>query len=496
MLGTAFKKASGTNWFNRWPVIIVLLGAAGFLGLLMGVGGLGLAVPLAFLPLGLLFIGAVLVRPSYGLWFGLVFCFFTAGLTRYVAVPWGLLLDIVLLMAMVGWLVHQLRTRDWHLLHNGAITVITIWFAYVCLELFNPQSPGPVAWFYAMRGVGFYTIIGFVLTFTYLRHPKYVQRFLDVVYVISVLGAVWGLKQKFIGTDAAEDYWLYALGHHDEHVLHGVLRAFSFYSDAGQFGASQIMVTLMAGIQLLGPATQKRRLFYLVVIVATGLGFLYSGARGALAVPVAGGVVYMFLSKNFKVLIAGLLLMGVTYGGLKYTYIGQGFQPIARIRTALSADNPSLQARLNNQRTLGKYLASRPFGGGIGSAGYWGERFAPGTLLAQTPTDSYYVRVWVETGLVGLSLHLFVLGFFLGRGGVIVWRLKHPKLRAQILAILAAYAGVLLANYGNQVFLQFPTGIIMAVGLPIIFLAPYYEQQLLESNSPDNPENTSKTSQT
>jgi len=446
----------------------------------MGIGGLKLAVPLALLPLGVLFMGAVLVHPQVGLWFALGFSFFAAGLSRYLALPWGLMIDIVLFLALLGWGVRQILSRNWELVNNDALIACALWFVYVILELFNPESIGATAWFYAMRAMGFYLILGFVLTFTYLRKPAHFTRFIEVVFVISVLGALWAFKQKFMGTDTAEDYWLYVLGHHDEHVLHGVLRTFSFFSDAGQFGAAQIMVTLMASILLLGPFSFRRKLWYSVVAVTTLFGFFYSGARGALAIPFAGGILYMLLSKNFKILALGIVGLGLCFAMLKYTYFLQGFQPVARIRTALSADNPSLNARLNNQRILGTYLASRPLGGGIGSAGYWGERFAPGTLLAMTPTDSYYVRVWVETGLVGLSLHLFLLGYFLGKGSAIAWRLEHPRLRAQVLAMIAAYGGVLLANYGNQIFLQFPTGIIMAVGLPMIFMAPYYEEKLLE----------------
>lgn len=476
---TVFHKASGTNWLQQRPIQLLLLGATGLLGLAMGFLGMKIAAALALLPLAVLFAGLVISRPQVGLWYALVFSFLSAGLTRYIALPWGLMIDVVLITAMVGWGVRQLLTRDWSYVRQDVLIVTALWFGFVFLQLFNPESPGPVAWFYAMRALGFYTIIGFVLTFTYLREYRYFRQFIEVVFIISVLGALWALKQKFIGTDAAEDYWLYAEGHHDEHVLHGVLRTFSFYSDAGQFGASQIMITLMAGILFLGPFSWQRKTWYVLVALFTLVGFLYSGARGALAVPVAGGVIYMFLSKNFRILLAGLLLMSVAYGTLKYTYVLHSFQPVARLRTALSADNPSLQARLNNQRTLGTYLASRPLGGGVGSAGYWGERFRPGSLLAETPTDSYYVRIWAETGIVGLALHLFLLGYFLGKGCTIAWRLRHPQLRAQVLAVMAAYAGVLLANYGNQVFLQFPTGVIMAVGLPLVFMAPHYDEQLL-----------------
>ncbi len=478
MTNTLFHKAMTTERLRKWSIGLVLMGACVFMGLAMGVLGSEIAIAISVLPLGLLFLGAVLMKPQIGLWFALGFSFLAAGLTRYIAIPWGLMLDIVLILAIIGWGIRQLITRDWSFVRNDALTMSALWFAFVILELVNPESPGPIAWFYAMRGVGFYTIIGFVLTFTYLRHPKYLSYFIEAIFALSVLGALWGLRQKFFGTDFAEDKWLFVDGHHDEHVLHGVLRVFSFYSDAGQFGASQIMVTLMSGILLLGPFSKRRKFWYLIVALFTGLGFLYSGARGALAVPFAGGLLYMLISRNFKILVAGVLVLVVSFGILKYTFIGQGFQPVARIRTALSADNPSLNARLNNQATLGRYLANRPIGGGIGSAGYWGERFRPGSLLAITPTDSYYVRIWAETGLIGLALHLLLLGFFLGKGAIIAWRLKHPRLRTQILAIMAAYGGILLANYGNQVFLQFPTGIIMSIGLPLVFMAPYYDEIL------------------
>ncbi|MEZ4984185.1 MAG: O-antigen ligase family protein [Saprospiraceae bacterium] len=483
MKTTAFQHTSPRLWLQkRWMQVLLLLGTL-CMGAMMGIAGLKISIVLAVLPVALLMAGLVLVYPVSGLWFALGFSFIASGLTRYVAIPWGLLMDVVLFIAVAGWAVRKISTRQWEDVKNDALLASVGWFVYVLLEMLNPLNPGLEAWFYAMRGLGFYTLIGFLLTFTYLRHPRYVGYFLEVVFVVSVLGAFWGLKQYFIGTDGAEDHWLYVEGHHDEHVLHGVLRAFSFYSDAGQFGASQVMMSLMAGILLLGPFSLKRKMWYAVVVIATLLGFLYSGARGALAVPVAGGLFYMLVSKNFKILVAGLLLMSVGYGILKYTYIGQGFQPVARLRTALSPENPSLLARLRNQRTLGVYLADKPMGGGVGSAGYWGQRFRPGSLLAETPTDSYYVRIWAETGFVGLALHLLLLGYFLGKGSAIAWQLRHPRLRAQILTIMAAYAGVLLANYGNQVFLQFPTGVVMAVGLPLVFMAPYYDEMLMDSNA-------------
>jgi hypothetical protein len=40
--------------------------------------------------------------------------------------------------------------------------------------------------------------------------------------------------------------------------------------------------------------------------------------------------------------------------------------------------------------------------------------------------------------------------------------------------------GVLLASYGNQVFSQMPTGMIMNVSIPLIFLSPLYDKIIAE----------------
>ncbi len=167
-----------------------------------------------------------------------------------------------------------------------------------------------------------------------------------------------------------------------------------------------------------------------------------------------------------------------TFYFLKYTHVLHGVEQVRRMRTALADDNPSLNARLRNQVTFGNYLRSRPFGGGIGTAGFWGNRFSPNTLLAQTPTDSYYVKIWAETGLIGICLHLAMLGYFLGKGGYIALNLRNTDLRYKVMALYSGYAGVLLASYGNQVFSQMPTGMIMNLALPLIFMAPYFDKLL------------------
>lgn len=147
-----------------------------------------------------------------------------------------------------------------------------------------------------------------------------------MLIILSLIGTTRGLKQQFFGVDAAEYRWLYLEDHHEEHVLHGVLRVFSFYNDAGAFGASQAMMSLMCGILFTGPFSSKKKLFYLACALIFLVGFAISGTRGALAVPLAGGIAYLVVIRNFKILIAGASAMVIVFCILKYTFLFEGVE--------------------------------------------------------------------------------------------------------------------------------------------------------------------------
>ncbi len=474
-------KKTGASRLKRPLAWVFLAGIAGLAALIVAVMGLKGGIILAGLPIAVGIVISMFLKPKNGLYGALIMGFFLSGIARYVPAPWGLAVDGFLFIGLLGIVFKKFRETDWTPVRNDIWLWALVWYGYVFLELGNPEMRSPLAWFYAMRGVGFYQLLSFTIAFMVLRHPNELNRFLRITIIISVLGSLWGLRQKYIGTDAAEDYWLWDEGHWDEHVLFGVLRVFSFYSDAGQFGASQAMFALLCGILAISPEeSTKNRILYAIAGLMTFIGFGISGTRGALAVPAAGGLAFLIVSNNVRLLAAGLLVMGLTFYMLKYTHILHGVEQVRRMRTALADDNPSLTARLRNQVTFGNHLRSLPFGGGIGTAGFWGNRFSPNTLLAQTPTDSYYVKIWAETGILGICLHMAMLGYFLGKGAYICLTLRNNVLRYKIMALYSSYAGVLLASYGNQVFSQMPTGMIMNIAIPLIFLSPLYDRMLEE----------------
>ena len=472
------------NELARNTMLLPLLFSSIIVFLLLKLGLKGAGVLMAF-PIILYLLKTVFSRPDRMLFMTLGFSFFISGLSRYIKFSWGLGIDILLVVTCIILFIKEYKNLEIKNLNNTFFGLSLIWMAYVVFLIVNPESHSIEAWFYAMRGVGFYFLLTLGLSLMTLRKPSHVDTFLKFLIGLSVLGAIWAIKQKTIGVDSFEHHWLWVEGHYDEHVLFGVLRAFSFYSDAGQFGASQIMISMMCGILLFQRnISLKTRLLYATGMIMCFIGFALSGSRGPMIVPAVGGLSFLVLTKNFKILSMGAFGLVVVFCILKFTFIAHGLEPVRRMRTALDPENPSLMARKRNQDTFAAYLKDKPIGGGIGSAGYWGNRFSPDTLLANTPTDSYYVKIWAETGIVGVGLHVMIIGYFLGTIAIFIDRLKNTNLKYKAMALYASIFGVLAASYGNQVFSQLPTGIIMAMAFGILYLMPVYDKQIQLKQQP------------
>jgi O-antigen ligase len=277
------------------------------------------------------------------------------------------------------------------------------------------------------------------------------------------------MKQLFLGVNLSEQQWLNK-GAASTHVLHGKLRVFSYFSDAAQFGANQAHTALVFGI--IGLYKSGKTMSFLGLLVATLAlyGMLISGTRGVLAVLAFGGLTYLIMTKNFRVVLLGLMVAAGCFIFLKYTSIGQSNYQINRVRTALDFDDPSFKVRQVRINTLSSYLANKPLGGGIGSAGYWGKRFSPGTFLAEIGTDGHYTRIWMETGKIGLYLYiaiLLVIIFYLGK---LLWKMKESKQRQILMAFYCGFVGMCAASYTNGLITQFPTGALTFTSLGFIYL--------------------------
>lgn len=466
-----FQASNGAELLKK-PInlaLIILFGI--FFSLIISKAGVVSGIAFLMLPFLTFFLYQLFTHPKLGIYSTIFMAFVANGITRYVSdAPIGLAVDGILVLSFIAIFVRKQKV-EWSEAKSGLTMASVIWMLYNFLELFNPEARSFEAWFYAMRGVSLYMFLAVPLTFILLKDRKDLDLYLNIWLILSMLGSLNGLKQNLIGVDSFEQAWLDA-GAAKQHILFGKLRVFSFYSDAGQFGASQAHTLVLAVILALQSGLSlKRKAFYYTAAILSLIGMFISGTRGAIAVPAIGFMTYLFMSKNFRVFGGGILLGGLIFYLLKFTFIGQNVYAINRMRTALDPNDASLLVRLENQKKLATYLASRPIGGGVGSAGNWGLRFSPNSFLAQTPTDSWFVRIWAEEGVVGLTLHLIILFYIAIKGGMILWNLPDKNLRQQFLAIHAGTLGIYMASYGNGILGQMPTGILLYVGWALMFKA-------------------------
>ncbi len=407
------------------------------------------------------------------LYFLIFYCFTFVILGREIGgFPYGVAIEAVIFITMIGCLIKS-NNEDWKALNNSFFYLLLLWLFVSILEVFNPGS-NVMAWVAEIRTTAFYPFMLLTLGLLIFNTNRSLDIFLIVVIACSTLASLNGIKQLYIGLTSGEQAFVTANA--STHLLWGRLRVFSFYTGAGQFGASQAHIALIALILALGPMTKWKKI---VLFICAGLNFygmLISGTRGALFAIIPGVFLAIFLSRNFKVVLIGGFVAVCCLMVLKFTHIGDGNYQIYRLRTALNPEDPSLNVRFITQEKMKVYMESRPFGGGLGVIGYNGTIYNQDKYLSTIQPDSYFVKLWAMYGVVGLTIWICIMLFILGKCCGIAWRLEDPGLKTKIIALTAGYAGVLICSYGNEVINNMPTSIVIYLSWVFILISPKLEK--------------------
>ncbi|MBO3273493.1 O-antigen ligase family protein, partial [Hymenobacter defluvii] len=430
-------------------------------GLLIGAVLAGLLVVLVFL------------RPRFGVIGFVAYCYIMGLVSRNfsVGVPLGLGMDGLLLLTWVAVLFNRAQQTNWGQIRNDLCVLSLVWFIINVLEIANPAGASLTGWFYEMRSTTLYWLLTVPLAFIVFNKPQDLRLFLMLIICFSVLGALYGIKQKVLGLSVMDQQWLDS-GQARTHLIWGKLRVFSFYAEAAQFGASQAHVGLICLILALGPLVWWKRILFGVASLLLFYGMLISGTRGAMFVLATGVFIYLVLNKQLKILLLGFMLAVGLFFVLKYTTIGNGNADIVRLRSSLDPQDPSFQLRLMNQAKLREYLTNRPFGEGVGTIGNWGHQFNSDKYISTIEPDSYYVKIWAEYGIVGFLIWFGIMLSILGKCCGIVWNIQNPLLRQKLLALTAGFGGILVSSYGNEVMNQVPSAMIIYLSWVFVFLGP------------------------
>ena len=245
---------------------------------------------------------------------------------------------------------------------------------------------------------------------------------------------------------------LFRSGGNITHIIGYGVRYFSFFTDAANFGAQMAMSLTVFSIIAIYVKNNSLRVWYIIVSLIALYGMMISGTRVALVIPFVGYALMTILSGRLKLALMCVLMVIGAFVFLKYTYIGHGNALIRRMRTALDINDPSMIVRKNNKALLRTYMADKPFGVGLGLSGVKAVRYAPNSYQSKIPTDSWFVMIWVETGIVGLILNIILLAYIIFYGIYqTLFKIRNHLLKGINIALLGRVIGMIVASYANEI---------------------------------------------
>ena len=389
------------------------------------------------------------------------------------------MLEIVLIALVII----DIKDSKFERLANAMFLALMIWCTYCLIEILNNTCNlgiNVAGWYQGVRLMAFQLMYAFIVFTLYITNTKILIKYLFVWGSLALLAVFTVWKQKYIGLSPEDTAWLYGPSGR-QHLIQGgaLIRYWSIYSDAANFGvgiASTAVAFIIFGIT---SKINKHKFFFLITGFACVWAMFPSGTRTGMICLIAGFIVYIFLSKSFKVAIPFTIVFGLFIFLLAFTNIGQGNQQIRRMRSAFDKNDASTGAREINQETMRKYMQDAPFGIGIGMNNVPANNKY--NKLVSIPADSEYVYIWLRTGKIGITIFIICTAIMIGGGCLIVFfKLKSHSLRGIGAGFCCAMISQQLGGYGNQVLMQFPNCLTFYGGLAIVYILPHIEKEWIE----------------
>lgn len=443
------------------------------------------ATVVIFSPLAIITIGYGLQKPRFIYLMYATYAFFFTTVSRYIRQEkLSVGLDIILVYIFIAILFASYYKKADIKLSN-AFNLFTIsyvvWILFILIQFTNPgiHSEG------ITEGIRIWilrTLMLYIVASIVSNTPKMLRNSLIVIGIFIIIAFLKVLYQKYVGFDFAEKRWLYIDRAATTHILSTGIRYFSYFTDAANFG------TCMGGVataySIIGLNTRNRQLaiFYFSIAVMGAIGMLLSGTRGALAVPVTGLALFCLLCKSLRAFTISAGIGIALFFFFAFTNIGNSNQFIRRARTAFRpAKDASFNVRVENRKEIALYLQKHPWGVGLTEdiPKMWaqGDTYIEGTL----PPDSYFVRIWIETGIVGVILLISIYAVVLLRCCYIVmFRVRNKELRQTLAAFTCATFGILISGYTGEAPGMPPTNFLIAAMIAFIMNGTYIDNQITQ----------------
>ncbi len=369
---------------------------------------------------------------------------------------------------------------------NIMLLAIFLWCSFCTLQIFNNTCNLGIdltAWFSSARLMAIQLVWILLVFCIYISTPKVLLNYLRIWALLSLFSAYWTWKQKYIGFTPTEYGWLYFGPGQTTHILNGgtLIRYFSTFSDAANYGCNAAASAVAFIIIAITSNIKWEKYFFLIIGICVIWGMFQSGTRTAIFTLAAGFMVYVVLSKSFKIAIPFGIIFALFMAFLVFTDIGNGNQQIRRMRSAFDRSDASANVRDINKAAIKKYIKDCPWGIGIAST----QANIPANnkyrKLSDIPPDSEYVYIWVHTGVIGISFFVVcMLIMWFGACWIVMFKLKSPSLIGIGGGFCSAFVAIQLSAYANQVLFQYPNGLTFYGGLAIVYILPYLESEWIE----------------
>ena len=396
---------------------------------------------------------------------------------------WNEMLEIILMAIAI---IDTSKESGFGKCANLMLFALIIWCGFCTLQILNDTCDIGIdisSWYTGARLMAFQILYAFIVFSIYISSPNILINYLRLWAVLSLFSAYWTWKQKYLGFTPTEYRWLYLGPGRVTHIINAgtLIRYFSTFSDAANYGCNAAASAVCFLIVALTSKITWERIFFAAVSVCVIWGMFQSGTRTAIFCMAAGFMVYIILSKSFKIAIPFGIFLSLAIIFLVFTDIGQGNQQIRRMRSAFNKDDASANVRDVNKASIRKYIQDAPWGLGIGST----QKNIPANnvyrKLSTIPPDSEYVYIWVHTGVIGLTVFIITtVIMWIGACWVVMFRLKNRSLMGVGAGLCCAFVAIQLGAYANQILMQFPNCLTFYGGLAIVYILPYLEPSWVE----------------
>ena len=408
------------------------------------------------------------------------------GPTNSIPIPMSLWDELLELTLIAIALIDVRQNAQFERSLNLMLFAIAIWFGFCALQLLNDTCSLGIdvaSWFTSFRLMALQLVWILLIFCLYISSPKILLNYLRVWAGLSLFAACWTWKQKNIGFTPTEFGWLYYGPGQVTHLLNGgtLIRYFSTFSDAANYGCNAAASSVTFIIIAITSKIKWEKVFFIIVSICVIWGMFQSGTRTAIFCMAGGLMVFVILSKSFKIAVPFGIFFTLFMAFLVFTNIGNGNQQIRRMRSAFDKSDASANVRDINKASIKKYIRDAPWGLGIGST----QANIPANnkyrKLSDIPPDSEYVYIWVHTGVIGITVFIIcMLIMWIGACRIVMFKLRSPSLIGIGGGMCSAFVAIQLGAYANQVLYQYPNGLTFFGGLAIVYVLPYIETEWIE----------------